>query len=517
MSGRSPYGGKAVKAGMAAFLAGRGASAVLTFIAFALAARLLPLAEYGKYAAALALMELMLALSSGGLEWVAARVLPECRMHAGGRATARLVLRLGALQSVLVLCAASLVLLAAPRLETLLGLPGSAPVLRLAGLLIAVEGLGRLARDQMLGLLMEQRAGQIAQILRAAGLTLQLGLAWHAGAALDAAGVMGLEVAAAGVALLASYLLLARCLWRLRALPAERPDWTPPPRRVLAGLALHNFASYLLSLLYGPQVLTMLIARLLGADAVAVFGFARAFAEQVRRYLPTDLLQSVVRPALIAYYASGRSFTELSVRLGLWLKSSLMALFPLLVFFSAFGEQGMLAIGGVRYVAAWPVVLLLLCSAATMSCRRVLELGCNTVMQSDICVRATSVLLVVPPLLALLLHQGAGLLAAVALVVAAECVFCWRVVRALKSRGYMGNWDVQGGARLLLAWAATVAVLLLAQRVVAFPVPAAIVAAGLASAVALRMAVPLSAAEGRLVAGFNGRLARLVGSRGALP
>lgn len=515
MSGgaNSPYGGKAVKSGLAAFLAGRGVSALLTFTAFALAARLLPLVEYGHYAAALALMELALALSSGGLEWVSARVLPEARMHAGGRATVRLLLRIAALQGTLVLATAALVWLAAPWLAAMLGMADAHPAFRLAGVLVAVEGIGRLSRDQMLGLLMEQRSGQIAQVTRAGTLVLQLWIVLGHGTTMDAGAMLWLEITAGSCALAAGTLLLALCLWRLRTLPATRPDWQPPPRDVLARLAWHNFASYLLSLLYGPQVVTMLVARVLGAEAVAVYGFARAFSDQVRRYLPTDLLQSVVRPALIAYYASGKSFGELSVRLGLWLKSSLLALFPLLVFFTAFGEQGMAIIGGTRYAHAWPVVVLLLCSAATMACRRVLELGCNTVLQSDICVRATVALLATPPLIALVLYATGELLPAVALAVAAECIFCWRVIQGLKQRGYMGHWDIQGGVRLLLAWGAASALLLAAQQAMALTVPVAIVAVALVSACALRMAVPLSADEGALIAGWNGRLARLVGSR----
>ncbi|MRV74183.1 oligosaccharide flippase family protein [Duganella sp. FT92W] len=512
MSG-SPYGGKALKSGMAAFLAGRGASALLTFTAFALAARLLPLAEYGHYAAALALMELALALSSGGLEWVSARVLPEARMQAGGRATVRLLLQIAGLQGALVLATATVVSLAAPLLASLLGMPEARHAFMLAGVLVAVEGIGRLSRDQMLGLLMEQRFGQIAQVVRAGTLVLQLWLSPGSGTAMDANAMLWLEITAGICALMVGTALLALCLWRLRPVPAVQPGWQPPPRRVLARLAWHNFANYLLSLLYGPQIITMLVARVLGAEAVAVYGFARAFADQVRRYLPTDLLQSVVRPALIAYYASGRSFSELSVRLGLWLKSSLMALFPLLVLFTAFGEQGMAVIGGARYAQAWPVVVLLLCGAATMACRRVLELGCNTVLQSDICVRATVALLATPPLIALVLYATERLLPAVALAVAAECIFCWRVIQGLKQRGYMGHWDVQGGVRLLLAWGAASALLLAAQRAVEFTAPMAIVAVALVSAGALRAAVPLSADEGRLIAGWNGRLARLVGSR----
>lgn len=509
----SPYGGKAVRRGALAYLGGRAASAILTFTAFALAARTLPLAEYGRYAAALALAELAILLSTGGMEWVVTRILPEARVNAGGRATVRLALRLCALEGVQMVAAGVLLVAGAPLLGDLLQLGAGDTLFHLAGALMVIEGWGRLFRDQMLGTLMAQRAGQVAQAMRSGTLMLQLLLVWHEGRALDAIAMMRLELAAAAAGAITGALLLARTLYLLLPLPPADPAWRAPPRGDLARLAWNNHASYLLAMLYGPHVLTMLVARMLGAEAVAVFGFARAFTDQVRRYLPTDLLLPVLRPAMIAFYASGHSFEALSERLGLWLKASLLVLFPLLLFFTAFGPQGMQVLGGARFVQAWPVVLVMLCGTATAGWRRMLELGCNAVMAPDICARATVALVVVPPLLALVLHVSGSLLPAVALVVIAECVFCWRVIRSLEKRGYMGHWDGQGGLRVLAAWGVTGGVLILVQTVAVIPLPLALLACALMSALALRIALPLNAAEGRLLAGWNGHLARLVGSR----
>lgn len=507
----NPYSQKALRSGVAAFLAGRAISAGLAFIAFSLAARLLPLAEYGKYASALALLELALALSSGGIEWVSARMVPERRIHAGGRVTALTVLRLSALQAALQVTAGLLVFLCAGWISALLQLPGTAPVFRLTGGLIALECLGRLSRDQMLGILMDQRSGQTAQVCRSGTLMAQLALAWFTGAAMDAQRMVGFELVAAGSAAVVGALLLARTLLRVYRLPAANPDWRAGPARAMVKLGLHNYASYLLALLYGPQVLTMLIARLMGADAVALYGFARSFADQVRRYLPTDLFQSIVRPALIAFYAAGNDFAALSVRLGLWLKMSLLLLFPLIVFFAACGPQGMRLLGGGRFVAAWPLVVVLLGAAGTLAWRRVLELACNTVLASDITVRATVVLVVMPPLIALLLWSTHVLLLAVLAALAAELVFCWRVLRSLARRGYVGHWDRRGCARLLAAALAAIALLVGLQQFIVLDGVAAVVVSGLVSLLAMRAAVPLSALEGALVAAWNSRVARWAG------
>lgn len=504
----SPYGGAAVKRGLFAFLAGRGVSAGLTFAAFSLSAHALSLSQYGIYAAALALMELLLALCTGGIDWVAARVLPESRMHASGRATAALVLRLFALQSAIYASSAVLVWLLAAPLSQLLRLPEAAPAFALAAGLLWLEGVGRLSRDQMLGILMEQRSGQLAQILRSG--TLLAALLWLHQQQLvpTALDVLRLELLASALAALLGALLLARALWRLLPLAANDADWRMPPLRSMARLAFHTYASYLLAIAYGPQVLTMVIARLLGTDAVAVFGLARGFADQVRRYLPTDLLQSVIRPALIAYYTTQHDFQGLMLRLALWFKAALLVLFPLLLFFAAFGALGMQAIGGRRFADAWPIVLLLLCGTAMAAWRRVVELAANTVLASDLTVKAALVLMGVPLLIAGGLAVLPWLLPAVALVALSDGVFCWRVMRGLRGRGHAAHWELAGFGRLLLAWLAALAVLLGLRAVLAPGLPLALLLAAGVSLAALVLARPLSQAEAQLVSGWNARLAR---------
>ncbi len=161
----NPYGRASVRAGLIIFITGRGLSAVLTFAAFAMAARLLNLPEYGIYAASLALMEIGIAFSSAGLDWVAARTLPDYRVYAGGRATVTMVLRLGIIQAFILMAVGSLVAVKADWIAALLQLQGAEDAFMLTGVLLAVEGIGRLSRDQMLGILMHQTSGQVAQLV----------------------------------------------------------------------------------------------------------------------------------------------------------------------------------------------------------------------------------------------------------------------------------------------------------------------------------------------------------------
>jgi len=507
----NPYGGASVRLGIIIFITGRGFSAVLTFAAFAMAARLLNLPEYGIYAASLALMEIGIALSSVGLDWVAARTLPDYRVYAGGRATVAMILRLGAIQSFILISVGTLFAVNATHLAEILQLQDAANAFLLAGVLIAVEGVGRLSRDQMLGILMHQTAGQLAQLIRSGTLAVLLALALNSGVAHDASDVMRFELIAALSAGGVGIVLLIHALWRLWPLTPAKSEWRPPANRRLLKLALHSYTSYLLALAYGPHVLTILIARILGVDAVAIFGFARGFADQVRRYLPTDLLQGVIRPALVAYYSATNDFSGLMLRLGLWMKSSLIILLPLLAFFCIFGELGSTALGGEKFHAAWPVILLLLCVAGMMAWRRVVELASYSVMASDVCVRAGVVLVLMLPIIAGVLLLAESLLLAVALVVTAEAIFCFRVLLMLRQRGFSYTFQKGGFMRLLFTLILSIALLWLIRDLFEPQLMVAVMATLLVCSLSMRFIRPFNRDEDALVADWSPRLAKLLG------
>ncbi len=349
--------------------------------------------------------------------------------------------------------------------------------------------------------------------MRSGTLAALLALALTSDVTHDASDVLYFEMIAALSAAFVGIILLLFALWRLWSLAPGKPQWQPPTNRQLGRLALHSYASYMLALAYGPHVLTILIARLLGVDAVAIFGFARGFADQVRRYLPTDLLQSVIRPALIAYYSASNDFNGLMLRLGLWLKTSLIILLPLLAFFSVFGELGATALGGEPFHAAWPVLVLLLCVAGLMSWRRVVELASYSVMASDICVRAGVVLVLMLPIIVVVLVLTDSLLLTVALVMVAEAIFCLRVLHMLRYRGFFYTLPKGGFMRLLFTLILSIALLCLIRDLFAPQLMAAVTSTLMVSLLIMRIMHPLSADEDALVISWSPRLARLIGCR----
>lgn len=509
-----PYGQRAVMRGGLTFLAGRGASALLTFLAFVLVARMLPLSEYGLLMAALASMELGLALSSAGLDWVATRSLPEYRVHAAGRVIVRVTLKLAAIQVLAFSIGGILLSLTAPSLATLLALQHGAEVIILAAGLLVVEGIGRLCRDQLLGILMHQRSGQLAQVGRSGLLFALLVYEYANDAPLEARDVMQFELISGALAALAGIGLLGRVLVRFWPQPGAGTDWLPPDRKTLFALARNSYFSYLLSLTYGAQVLTMLVARILGAESAAMFGFARTFADQVRRYLPTDLLQSILRPALVAHFSDAHDRAGLILRLGLWLKSALIMLVPLLAFFLVFGEQGTAAVGGQHFRDAWVIVTMMLAGAGTMAWRRVVELACNTLNRSGVCVRAALPLPAIPFLLAAVLYATRNLTVAVALFACAEIYFCWRALRMLARDCSGTDWRSHTflplGSALILS-----CMVMLPFRAAEPPVAVAFVTSVLVATITLMHFRPFDRSEVELIRGWKRAIAQGVGrSRG---
>ncbi|MGI2324472.1 MULTISPECIES: lipopolysaccharide biosynthesis protein [unclassified Methylococcus] len=511
MSGSgNPYGGVALRRGALAYLAGRAVSALLTFSAFTLAARVLPLDAYGTYMAALAAMETGLAFSTPGLDWVTARILPEYRMHAAGRAIVSIICRLAGIQMAFYSCAGMMLYFDAEQVASLLRMEAAAPVLSLAGAVLAVEGFGRLYREQMLGALMRQGAAQSAQVVRSGTLAFLLASDWFAGREIAALDAVRYELMAACGSTALGAVLLLRETWSLRHRVAPSGDWTPPRRKQLFKLAVNTYVSYLLAFAYGSQMLTLIVARILGADAAAVFGFSTNFSDQVRRYLPTDLLRSVIQPTLIAFFSRRRDFGGFMLRVGLWFKSSMVLLMPVVLYFIVFGGMGATLVGGERFQEAGSVIALMLVGTALTILRRVVELSCNVVLATDLYVRWGFWLLAVPAVAVFLLTSGGSLTELIVLIIAAEAFFNFGIILALRRRGYPFELAWGGMLRLAAWYGVGVGALVWSGPLIRFDMPTSIAVCLLLGVVGTLVAKPLSAAEGTLVSDWSPRGARLL-------
>lgn len=434
MSVERHYSNGRIRKSIAQFLGGKAGSAALNFVAFVLVARVLDTTDYGYYVSALAIVELALAFSSLGIDWVAARYIPEYRTRAPARALHAFILRLALLQFGVLCSAAAVFALCSSAAATSLGIPAAGNAFFVYAVYLAVEGAGRMLRDQMLNGLMLQGWAQIVMIGRNA--TWVLGLLWllESGSETGVVAVAMVELAAASIALFGGTAALLTSLRNDAS--AGDVTWSPPPSSDMVRLARSAYASYLLSLGYGVQVLTLLLIRFSGVEIAATFGFARNLADQVRKYLPTDLLLGIVRPALIARYASSRDFAAFSGNVASFFQIGCIALVPILLLAVVFGGLLGEVLGHGKFPGSWVFLALLFSGLVPLSHRKVVELLANSVACAHLCVRANVVLIAIPAAIAAALSLGAPAWVAVAAMIGSECLFNALVVRGLCEKGF---------------------------------------------------------------------------------
>jgi O-antigen/teichoic acid export membrane protein len=447
------------------FLLGKVGSAALTFTAFALTARLLGTGQYGTYAALIAAVELALSLSTLGMDWATGRFLPEYRVRAGRGQLARFIAATGGLQAGVLLLAALGLALGAEALAARVGLADPV-LLQLYAAVLATEGIARVLRDQMLGLLLAQRAAQVATVMRGAVLVaLLLSAPLLDGAAASVLRYVALaELAAAGAGLLLGAVALVRIV-RHHApdpAPAGMPAWQAPSWRRVAAIARDAYASMLLLIPAGGAVLTLTLGAIAGAPAAGAFGFVRGLTEQVRRFLPIELFLGLIRPGIVSRYAQHRDFAALNRQIALVFAVSVLAALPVLALLMAQAPLVARFIGGATFAEAGPLLAVWSVSLLLFTHRRALEVVANTAERSAACIVGSAVLALSPLAMAALLWAGAPVPVALAAPLLADLGFSGVVAWLLHRASLPYRLPVPTLARLLLLLAGASAVLALA-------------------------------------------------------
>lgn len=434
------------------FLGGKAISAGLTFIAFVLVARLLSTEDYAVYVAALAAVELGLALATFGLDWVAARYIPDFRIHAPWVVLKRFVLRLAAIQFAIYLAFAILMAICAEPLSALFAAPAASDVLTIYAIYLFTEGGSRMLRDQMLGHLLLQGRAQIALLLRN---TIWVGgLAWlyTNGEATTVRDIAVIEVLAATGGIFAACAgLYFALLSGNDSTKQSESAWTKPTLKELFILARSSYLSYLFSLAYGPYVITLLLSRLAGAEATAAFGFARNLADQIRRFLPAELLLGLVRPALIARYSASSDFGAFNRSTSIIFLISFLALSPVLVLGIAYGDIVISYLSHGKFPESALYLALFLLSLVPFSHRRMIEMIANTISHSAACARANAYLIGLPLIMVALLLAHAPIWTVLTVSLLAEIVFSWLVIREIQRCGFRYRFPLKASARVFLA------------------------------------------------------------------
>lgn len=445
-----PYSGPQTRRNIVAFLVGKVPTAVLTACVLGLSARVLPAAEFGHYVVGMALVELVLGLSSFGLDWVLLRFLPEYRLHGSRSALARLVATVVGCRVLLLTAVAGALLLARHAGWLPASLPSS-----LAGVLAAllvVEGGMRILRDNTLEALALQSRMQMVTVLRGTVIAFAL-LAMGSGTAHT---LLLAELGASVGSLLLAAAFIAHAL---RSLPESQKDgWQPPAPSQMRAVALHNYASGIVEYLYSPSSLILMLARSQAPETMAGLGFVLRLTDIIRNYMPGMVIFSVVRSRMIGAYAGNRDYGELQRWAHFVFKVSALSLLPVLAVAAVYGDLVLQLASGGRF-GEYRLMFAVLCGWLALRLHRlILNVVCNAIGLMGMWALASLCSLLVLPVLAWLGSTMLGLWLVPAALLGNELIVNGLVVAGMRRRGFVWPLGLRWWGRALPAIAAAAAV-----------------------------------------------------------
>jgi O-antigen/teichoic acid export membrane protein len=354
------YSLEALRSGAWHYLSGRAVTAALTITIQLTLVRLLAVDAYGQYAALLASMELAIILGAFGLNWGAARFVPEYRLKATYGQAHRFIARLLAWRIGGLVAASGLWLAVAAWVLPAVGGADAWIVRSLLAALIVVEGLSLFVRDTLLGALLQQKTARAANILRQASWIALLGVLWSWGTTTLMA-VLVTELMASAIGLAVGWRGLRRGLRSGMAKAQGAAAWSEPTSREIWTMCSRVYASDLLGMIASAQTLAILTQRIAGNDVAALYGFLRVMLNQVSRYLPATLLFSLIQPKLTASYVEGGGMPALARNANLVGKTSLVVLMPIIIVTAVAGDAVLTLLSGHRFTGTgWLLFVALL-------------------------------------------------------------------------------------------------------------------------------------------------------------
>jgi len=479
--GNSTYSQGNIRSSIQKFAIGKAITAPGTFFLVFVLAATMPGPDYAAYIVTASGLEIALAFSTVGLDWLMQTAIPSARTHGNSRQLRKLIALLAGLQTVPYVIAGTCFWFFSPLISRALGGVASPALIEFYGLIVIAEGLGgRMLRDQILAALLMQGIVQVLSLMRLLIMGGSVFWFWMHGKTITAMDIAGFELAASTMTLLVAAVALVRYLATTTSVDesgdASVRRWFG---RDSFRLARHAYASFLLTICLGMELATIVVARYLGADATAAFGFTMRVIDQVRRFLPLDLLWSLIRPALVGRFETfGRNFQALTRDVTLVLRANLILLGGVMVVFLGIGELLIATVTHGKVLLPPFLLAAFLPQVLGHSVRRSLELMSFVVGQSRLFLRG-AVAALLAPLLYLSLVNVVPSLYVVALGMAvAETLVSGIVAYGLHRSGY--HLKIKVSQWIMLAVVVQVCGLLTALICREWPtVPGMIAAAGI--------------------------------------
>ncbi len=374
------YTEEKLRRGVVYVLSGRAVQAVSRAVLVLLVVRLLPAADYGAYMLLVGLSEMMLKLSSFGVQRVAQRFLPQVAESATTRDTSRFVASVSGLQFGLIGVFVALLWVFWDALMSFSGFSEQQVAASRVGILLfaLVPAFKYLA--DLLETLLEQGPAQLTRAMMTIGRLLAIGGLLMVGIAVDLERLLLLDAVVTLGCFLAAGTFMVRALRRL-----DEPD--DPQGIPLQDMVRHGWHMSVVDLLgttHAPGAMRLVLANSLGTVESGLFAFLQSLQKVIGRYLPGLLLLGLVRPVLISRARTDRGVGLIEHATALMTKvnwvivagASMVALFA--------GDYIVDLASGGKFPDAGMTLLLMILILSITSQRRVLEMLLQIVDQTRI-------------------------------------------------------------------------------------------------------------------------------------
>ncbi|UXY14630.1 oligosaccharide flippase family protein [Chitiniphilus purpureus] len=357
MNAPHPYTAQRAKRSIVNFLGGKAASAVFTFGALVLLARLLEPADYGLYVAVFAFVEIFYLYTGFGLSIFAQKYITELRVKGYIGALHRALWWSCALRQLLSVICAGAVFLVFDKLAGAFDLQLGAQLLALFVVLLVFETAMRFFTELFPALLLQGHTQFIYFARSALRMPAYGWLVWqHQEASLQA--VLTIDLAATAAACL--YALVTLAVYTIRERVLDSGPEKLGGRRAMLSVCLQFYISQVLGQIYGNNMLRILVGKFAGLVQAAYYGFALALSDMLRNYLPGYLLLGVIRPMFVARYTASQNPQVLDDMFNFVVKMNYFTLLPLLIFFVYAGEPFLDLISHGKYGGAYPIMLVMI-------------------------------------------------------------------------------------------------------------------------------------------------------------
>jgi O-antigen/teichoic acid export membrane protein len=313
------FSGERIRSGLIHFLLGKVVSSIAGFGAVILLVRHLSINEFAQYSVLFALVEYFTAISGFGLLHAATRYVPEMFAKGQYRSLQQFTKVVVGLRLLLLLLIAGIAFVYAPQLASMLQLEQALDAFRVFCMVAFIRAGGHFL-SMILESTLHQGRVQLAYSIASIGRF--MGMLWlvHIGK-IDLIQVLYVEAA---TDLIAFIMMLAALFIRAQGnTPRDAADdghWLRQNLAQVWRLAKTGYLQHLASLPFGSNTNRLLAGHLLGAFAVASFGYSQSLYEYFKRYLPAQLLVGMLRPIIIARFAqSGRFEDAADVSRGIFL------------------------------------------------------------------------------------------------------------------------------------------------------------------------------------------------------